>query len=83
MYTNREYSFDYFMQNVYNNEYVIITTNLSNERSKKLIDSIPKCRFIEVFYTVSMNLEKTIDDEFRVETNYNSDINNSYYKENS
>ncbi len=80
MYANREYSFDYFMQNVYNNEYVIITTNLSNERSKKLIDSIPKCRFIEVFYTVSMSLEKTIDDEFRVETNYNSIINNNNYK---
>lgn len=72
MYINREYTFDYFLSNIYNDSYIIITSNISNIRSAKLLTKLSGCKYINVSYNLSMNDDNTLNDKFNIDVNFDN-----------
>lgn len=72
MYVSREYTFDYFSSDVYNDSYIIITSNIPNIRSSKLITKLAGCKYINVSYYLSMNDNNTLNDKFRIDVSFDN-----------
>lgn len=70
MHISREYTFDYFLSNIYNNSYIIITSNISNIRSSKLITKLAGCKYINVMYQLFMNDKNTLTDKFKIDISF-------------
>lgn len=70
MHISREYTFDYFLSNIYNNSYIIITSNISDIRSSKLITKLAGCKYINVMYQLFMNDKNTLTDKFKIDVSF-------------
>lgn len=80
MYMNREYSFEYFRQHVFSEEFLIVTSNAGDIRSQKLLKEFPSARYVNIEYSVQKNTDGTLDDSFIVNANFNKDFCNKQYR---
>mgnify|MGYP006923210500 CR=1 FL=1 len=80
MFIKREYSIKHFQNNVFSDDFVLITSNITNSRSQVFINEFPNIKYIDVEYQVKMGSDNVLKDEFSVNTNFTSELQNTEYK---
>ena len=78
MYINREYSLQYFREKIFSDSYIVITSNVDSERSKKFFEEFPNAKFVNVDYCVELNSNNELRDTFNVTTNFDSNLADNY-----
>ena len=79
MFNTREYSLEYFKNHIIKDNFILLTSNIKNMRSQKLINEISFIRWVDVNYTVSLNKKQLIEDHFEISTNFNFALTKTSY----
>ena len=79
MFINREYSLEYFKSSVFSEDFIILTSNVNNDRSQVLIESFPNAKYVDISYTINKNSDDMLSDSFEINTNYKSCLHQKQY----
>jgi len=78
MYINREYSIQYFREKIFSDCFLVVTSNIENERSQKFFQEFPNARRVNVDYCVTLDSSNDLVDTFSIATNFGGGLEGVY-----
>ena len=79
MFLPREYTTDDFNKLVVSDDFIILTSNIDEPRSNRLIELYPQTKRIEIDYSVDMGENNILKDSFKIQTNFDCSYDGKTY----
>ena len=79
MFINREYSLEYFQEDIFSEKYILVISNIDDRRSQALLKNFSNVRYINIDYNVQKSSNGILVDSFKTKTNFNSPLNNKEF----
>ena len=78
MYSTREYDYNSFKTEIFDDSFIVVTSNIDNSRSKELINNFKGCHYINIKYSLEMSQQR-LTDNFVISTNYKEELDGKSY----